>query len=585
MVSYEKPDIGVFRYDTKIHWDTANEFRMLYLQNRSGQSVTTGDIVVWDKANPNSFKLTTTEDDVNVCGVIAQALDADGNATTQKIANLEWGWVQTARRCPKVKLTTVAAVGHFIQTSTTAGKGKSSSDAKPGSFAIALTSGTEVECLLGFISPSRIGLNINAGLLYTDTAGNKVGIGTTSPGARLSVSGIRSSTVSTTTAVSKIGGDDVHLYTNAMDSGPWSVWMQVLNDAGDPLPLVLNPSGGKVGIGTMSPGAGLDVITTDTGRQLKTYDWADMSSSASGYGLFGGNMYQDWSPAAFKYSNTHGSIGAMGFAVNYPAWNKASVITSGTTSSTADTSFTPIAIVTFQYDGNVGIRTMNPEQTLDIEGTAQLRRVADADATNTKRASNVLQFQGAYWDGTGSIEAYGRMLLTVVDPSIPRYELEFTVGTVVGLVINDIGYLGIRNPAPSNILTVEQFSATDPIADAWTTYSTRDVKEVIPSDKSYLVDFLAFPCRSWKRKLVAPRKDDFKTKEAFQKAQEEFKHKRSLPKFSEVHLGLIAEEAPEFLKAYDQNKKLVGIDLSAYVGWLHAVLAELVTLLRDKAVI
>jgi len=186
MVNYSKPDIGVFRRDTKIHWDTANELRMVYLQNRSGQSVTTGEVVVWDTANPNSFKLTTTEGDVNVCGVIAQALDEDGNATTQTIANLGWGWVQTAQRCPKVKLSTTASVGDFIQTSTTAGLGNPSADASPGSFAIALTSGTEVECLLGFISPSRIGLNIKAGLLYTDTVNDLQAAATSASGRRMS---------------------------------------------------------------------------------------------------------------------------------------------------------------------------------------------------------------------------------------------------------------------------------------------------------------------------------------------------------------------------------------------------------------
>jgi hypothetical protein len=93
-----------------------------------------------------------------------------------------------------------------------------------------------------------------------DATGN-VGIGTTAPRAKLSVHGTRSSTISTTTAAANIGGDDVFLYINAMNSSPWGVWMQVLNDAGTAFPLVLNPSGGNVGIGTTAPGAKLHVAS------------------------------------------------------------------------------------------------------------------------------------------------------------------------------------------------------------------------------------------------------------------------------------------------------------------------------------
>jgi len=44
-----------------------------------------------------------------------------------------------------------------------------------------------------------------------------------------------------------------------MNSSPWGVWMQVLNNAGSAFPLVLNPSGGNVGIGTTNPQYKLDV--------------------------------------------------------------------------------------------------------------------------------------------------------------------------------------------------------------------------------------------------------------------------------------------------------------------------------------
>jgi len=54
--------------------------------------------------------------------------------------------------------------------------------------------------------------------------------------------------------------------------------------------------------------------------------------------------------------------------------------------------------------------------------------------------------------------------------------LEFRLGgtgTETKVVVNDGGNVGIGDINPANILTVDQGSATDPIADAWTTYSSR----------------------------------------------------------------------------------------------------------------
>jgi predicted aspartyl protease len=111
-------------------------------------------------------------------------------------------------------------------------------------------------------------------------------------------------------------------------------------------------------------------VDNNDGRQFRTTTWADMSANSSGYGLFAGNAYVMYDGAnRFRYSNTHGSIGAIGFAVNYPLWNKASIISSGTTSATADNNFTPSVIATFEYDGNVGIATTDPNYKLDVTGT------------------------------------------------------------------------------------------------------------------------------------------------------------------------------------------------------------------------
>jgi len=125
---------------------------------------------------------------------------------------------------------------------------------------------------------------------------------------------------------------------------------------------------GKLGIGTQTPYSKLSVVPGTSGRQIAIGDWTDFSGSWSGYGLFGGNMYQDTSFTGLRYSNTHGFIGAVGFAVNYPNWNQATIVSSGTTSSTAGASFTPIIIATFDYTGKVGIGTSTPNAKLHISG-------------------------------------------------------------------------------------------------------------------------------------------------------------------------------------------------------------------------
>ena len=45
--------------------------------------------------------------------------------------------------------------------------------------------------------------------------------------------------------------------------------------------------------------------------------------------------------------------------------------------------------------------------------------------------------------------------------------------SVYHLVVSTMGNVGIGTTGPGNILTIQQTSATDPIADAWTVYSSR----------------------------------------------------------------------------------------------------------------
>lgn len=75
-------------------------------------------------------------------------------------------------------------------------------------------------------------------------------------------------------------------------------------------------------------------------------------------------------------------------------------------------------------NGDIGIGVNTPEVKLDIEGTTQLRRENDATAVSTMQLSNILQWQGAYWNGAASQNVLIKSQV-VVDAVTPAYHLEF----------------------------------------------------------------------------------------------------------------------------------------------------------------
>ena len=97
--------------------------------------------------------------------------------------------------------------------------------------------------------------------MMIDTNGN-VGIGETSPKAKLNVTGTSLNPVipiaSSSGGIVRIesGNGGVGLDIGAQSSAPYSMWMQVgntSNDSSSVYPILLNPLGGDVGIGTISP--------------------------------------------------------------------------------------------------------------------------------------------------------------------------------------------------------------------------------------------------------------------------------------------------------------------------------------------
>ena len=157
-------------------------------------------------------------------------------------------------------------------------------------------------------------------LVVSHLTGN-VGIGTASPEAKLSVVG----QTSTAPSLSGLTGAGLGLdFSNTLNIGigsdpisPYGGWIQVSNGGGAAFPLLLNPLGGNVGIGTASPGAELDIAgsidltgdiyhTPDTNFYIKSdanmIYMADENSGSTSYHIwrFNGNannvMLLDESP-------------------------------------------------------------------------------------------------------------------------------------------------------------------------------------------------------------------------------------------------------------------------------------------------
>jgi len=62
-------------------------------------------------------------------------------------------------------------------------------------------------------------VNIDNNTLYVDNSANSVGIGTASPGNKLSVEKARGATVSIANAAARIGGSDVYTYMGSLSGG------------------------------------------------------------------------------------------------------------------------------------------------------------------------------------------------------------------------------------------------------------------------------------------------------------------------------------------------------------------------------
>lgn len=194
--------------------------------------------------------------DTNVVGMGASSnhnLAIVTNAT-EKMRITNSGNVGIGTTSPDYKLqvngpiATVTSFGNFTALQAASGTGFRWTLNNDGTFRVQKTAD-------GFF-------NISATPIIIDSS-NRVGIGTTSPGSRLTVAaGAQSDTVSIANAASHIYGADVGIITGQYASGGYGTWIQSIRSSdGAAFRLSLNPSGGLVGIGIATSNYPLHVGT------------------------------------------------------------------------------------------------------------------------------------------------------------------------------------------------------------------------------------------------------------------------------------------------------------------------------------
>jgi len=184
-----------------------------------------------------------------------------------------------------------------------------------------------------------------------------------------------------------------------------------------------------------------------------------------------------------------GSDGKVGIGATSPG-SRVEIKGEGNTSGTSSLAVfssgsSPLLFV--QDDGKVGIGRTDPAWTkLDILGGGWRTEKTSGNLSNEMRTNETAPHFSYISFKTGvysAISGYTRfnapwefgICQEGNGSSVPADRFYFGRSGLssTDLVINSAGNVGIGISSPTNLLTVKQTSATDPIADAWTTYSSR----------------------------------------------------------------------------------------------------------------
>jgi len=130
--------------------------------------------------------------------------------------------------------------------------------------------------------------------------------------------------------------------------------------------------------------------------------------------------------------------------------------------------------------GQVGIGTAAPTHQFDLRGVSRLRAATSTNLLITNTAPNLNDDIGIDLIKDTNVTPSARILFDgFTDQASHEGSVAFFTRQIADANVSERmrvaanGNIGIGVPAPTRILQVAQNSATDPIADAWTIYSSR----------------------------------------------------------------------------------------------------------------
>jgi hypothetical protein len=223
-------------------------------------------------------------------------------------------------------------------------------------------------------------------------------------------------------------------------------------------------STGNVGIGTSTPAYLLDVAGSGTG----TLDVARLQNTVTAANNSAADLLFSANRTTGGLTNVAGLAGMITDITN-TAYKGALVFL------TADNA-APAERMRIDNNGNVGIGTTSPQNKLSVTGRAYVSDRVGIGTTNLEPAT--LNIAAGSGTEIMTDTATGNNNLDIATPASVGGRIHLSPRENTNTLILHDGAVGLGTATnPGNILYVVQGSSTDPIADAWTTYSSIRWKE------------------------------------------------------------------------------------------------------------